>query len=187
MICVYADGEDACLSKFYDGSDYRRVLGLYSGIFPLLVQNDVIHLHASYIIHDGKAILFTGPSGIGKTTHAELWQAHQGALIVNGDVALIRKVNGQYCAFGVPVCGSSPYCENISAPISAVFLLEKADENSVCVINNFDAVGRILKEVYRPELSEYRQNILFRTLDDFMNTVPVFLLKCRPDKDELKQ
>ena len=83
----------------YGNFNYKFNSEIYNMCIPELFQNRIIHLHSSYIIYHDKAILFTGPSGIGKTTQAELWRDYQGAEIINGDVTLIRKWDGRYCAF----------------------------------------------------------------------------------------
>ena len=50
----------------------------------VLLTKGVLHLHSSFVLYKDKALVFTAPSGIGKTTQAELWRDFQGALIVNG-------------------------------------------------------------------------------------------------------
>ena len=58
-------------------------------------------------------------------TQAELWRDFQGALIVNGDACLLRRMEDGWHAFGTPVHGSSPYCENREAPLSALVVLKQ--------------------------------------------------------------
>lgn len=66
-----------------------------------LMIKDAFVLHSSYIIKDDEAILFTAPSGTGKSTQAELWKKYNNAIIVNGDRTLIKKktTNGMHMAF----------------------------------------------------------------------------------------
>ena len=156
---------------------------IYIKCIKELIKRKIIHLHSSYIIYHDKAILFTGPSGIGKTTQAELWRDYQGAEIINGDVTLIRKWDGRYCAFGAPIHGSSPYCENKSAPIEALIVLQQWTENQIEVLNHFEALSHCLPEIYRPEMPEETQNILWETIDDFFSEMPVYRLTCRPDRE----
>ena len=167
----------------YGNFNYKFNSEIYNMCIPELFQNRIIHLHSSYIIYHDKAILFTGPSGIGKTTQAELWRDYQGAEIINGDVTLIRKWDGRYCAFGAPIHGSSPYCENKSAPIEALIVLQQGTENQIEVLNHFEALSHCLPEIYRPEMPEETQNILWETIDDFFSEMPVYRLTCRPDRE----
>ena len=56
----------------------------------VLIAHESIILHASYVNYNGKAILFTAPSGTGKSTQAALWEEYKGAEIVNGDRVIIQ-------------------------------------------------------------------------------------------------
>ena len=47
-------------------------------------------LHSAYICVNGKAVLFTAPSGGGKSTQAKLWADHRGARTINGDRTLLQ-------------------------------------------------------------------------------------------------
>ena len=90
-------------------------------------------LHCSYIVHGNHAILFSGPSGIGKSTHAELWQQYvDDTRIINGDRCLITLLaDGTYMANGWPVCGSSGICHDESHPLLAIVFIEQTADNQV--------------------------------------------------------
>ena len=60
---------------------------------------------------------------LGKSTQAGLWERYRGAKIVNGDRALLRKINGSWAACGWPVCGSSDICLLGDTPIHAIIML----------------------------------------------------------------
>ena len=91
-----------------------------------LLIHDGFVLHASVIEKNGKAYIFTGPSGIGKSTQADLWQKYNGARVLNGDRVLIRKSSdGKWKAYGFPFCGSSNCCEDFKLEIGAVFSLKQ--------------------------------------------------------------
>lgn len=90
-------------------------------------------LHCSFLDYKGQAILFSGPSGIGKSTHSELWCKYiDGTRVLNGDRALICPTDGGgYEVHGWIVCGSSGICFNESRPLKAIVFMEQAAENSV--------------------------------------------------------
>ena len=52
-------------------------------LFP---EKDSFILHASYVVRDGKALLFSAPSGTGKSTQAEFWHTRRGCDIINGHI-----------------------------------------------------------------------------------------------------
>ena len=95
------------------------------------VQRHIIYLHSSLIDHQGRGLMFLGPSGIGKTTQAELWNQYRDALIINGDVVFVQETADSFLGWGTPWHGSSPYCENASVPVYAMIVLKQSSENSI--------------------------------------------------------
>ena len=166
-------------SRIFDDIIYRLCMAV-------IIKKSVIHLHSSFVLYDGQAILFTGPSGIGKTTQAELWRDYEDAVIVNGDVALIRKIDDVWRAFGAPIHGSSPYCENMDAPIAAIIVLKQAEENQLIRLDAFTALAECFPEIYRPEMSDETREILLDTVDALLSEIPVYQLSCRPDRESVE-
>jgi hypothetical protein len=60
------------------------------------------------IIWQGKAILFTAPSGTGKTTQTDLWHCfREGVEDLNADWTLLQKTADGWYGCGFPVFGST--------------------------------------------------------------------------------
>ena len=157
---------------------------LYRFCANVLLTKGVLHFHSSFVLYKGKALIFTGPSGIGKTTQAELWRDYQDALIVNGDASLLRPMDdGRWWAFGTSVHGSSPYCENEKAPIAAIIALEQGKDNVLTPMDNFSALSACVPEFYRPKLDEAAEETFWNSVDALFEAVPVYHLTCRPDRD----
>lgn len=111
-----------------------------------LLQRGCYVLHCAYLDYHGKAILFSGPSGIGKSTHANLWCKYiPGSAVLNGDRALLcPSPEGGYEAQGWPVCGSSGICHNQSRPLAAIVFMEQAADNAIrpqTVMKHFKALS----------------------------------------------
>ena len=146
----------------------------------VLLQKDRMILHASYICHNGRGIIFTAPSGTGKSTQADLWCTHRGAEILNGDRAVVGLHEGIPYVFGFPMSGSSPYCENRSLPLCCVVSLKQGPENIIRRLKGKDALLVLLNGTYADP--KYREDMI-RNMDVGMRllSVPVFELTCRPD------
>ena len=112
----------------------------------LLLKYKGIILHSSFVIYNGQAILFTAPSGTGKSTQAQLWEKNKGALIVNGDRTILKEKNGRVYAYGLPICGSSDVCLNISVPVKAIVYLSQATEDSITDVDMKQRVKDVLSE-----------------------------------------
>ena len=184
-LCLTADGYNQCSITF---SELEAELAIdqifYRFCANVLLTKGVLHFHSAFVLYKGKALIFTGPSGIGKTTQAELWRDYQDALIVNGDASLLRPMDdGRWWAFGTPVHGSSPYCENEKAPIAAIIALEQGKDNVLTPMDNFSALSACVPEFYRPKLDEAAEETFWNSVDALFEAVPVYHLTCRPDRD----
>ena len=163
-----------------DDIDQNRI---YEICANYLLKQGILHLHSSFVLYKDKALVFTGPSGIGKTTQAELWRDFQGALIVNGDACLLRRMEDGWHAFGTPVHGSSPYCENRDAPLSALVVLKQGKENRLERLDAFSALSECLPEFYRPRMDPETEDTFWKAADSLFREIPVYKLTCRPDRE----
>lgn len=148
----------------------------------MLLQHQKLLLHASYIITERGAILFTAPSGTGKSTQAELWRAHRNAFIVNGDRAVIGLQGEIASAYGFPLSGSSPDCHNRTEKLLAVVALKQAKHNSVRRLSFTEAVPVFINGSYLPP--EYQADLpqLVDTALQITKYVPIIELSCLPDE-----
>lgn len=151
----------------------------------LLIRNGCV-FHASFVDIGGEAILFTGPSGIGKSTQAGLWVDFENAEIVNGDRTALRKVNGRWTAFGFPASGTSGICKNRNLPLKAIVVLEQGSENRV---EELPASAKIRALVSATELYPWdgkEIDMAIRVAQDIVSEIPVLKLSCRPDRDAVE-
>lgn len=148
----------------------------------ILLQSDAFVLHAAYIVYNGEAILFTAPSGTGKSTQAELWEKYRGAEIINGDRCLIRKNGDTFTAGGIYYSGTSQYCGNETAPIKAIVLLKQAKENTVRQCRGTDAFRRIFREcAYKTDTAEDTAAAA-QLVADLTESICIAELACLPDE-----
>ncbi|MBP3412274.1 MAG: hypothetical protein J6K89_03360 [Oscillospiraceae bacterium] len=146
----------------------------------LLLWHDALMLHSSLVCHKGRAILFSGPSGIGKSTQASLWQQTFGAEIINGDRAVIRPTSNGFYAGGSPWCGSSGIYRPDFIPIQGIVLLRQGPENVM-----LPAPPKIaFQELYSQcVIHAWDETYVSRTCDlllDLLGHIPVWTLSCVP-------
>ena len=106
-------GQEAEVHLAAEAVDDLRFDPVFTSLFALerqMIRRDSMILHCAYIKYCGAAILFSAPSETGKSTQAGLWEKYRGSETVNGDRALLRKIDGRWTACGWPVCGSSEIC-----------------------------------------------------------------------------
>lgn len=152
------------------------------GMEHLVLEQKGIILHASFIEHQGKAILFTAPSETGKSTQADLWVEHRNAEIINGDRAVIKLIDGKPYACGIPFAGSSKYCKNKTLPLAAIVYLGQAPETTIKKLRGIAGFKRIWEGC---TVNTWNQEDVNRALDivsEITFKVPVYYLKCTPDE-----
>lgn len=138
--------------------------------------------HSSYIQWEGKAILFTAPSGTGKSTQADLWQQFRAAEIINGDRSVVRRVGDGVMAEGIPFAGSSQYCRNESLPLAAIVYLEQAPKTAIRKMRGYEAFSRIWEGVSVNTWDKQDMMLVSDAVKFAAETVPVFHLACTPDE-----
>lgn len=171
-----------CLEeKFPDGLRTRLVLNSL-GAEHLIARAGGFIFHCSYIERDGEAILFTAPSGTGKSTQADLWHEYRGTEIINGDRAAVRIVDGKVMAEGIPYAGSSPYCKNRSLPICAIVYLSQAKETSIRKLRGYEAFSRIWEGVSVNTWDKQDMELVSAAVQEVARQVSIFHMPCTPDE-----
>lgn len=136
-------------------------------------------LHAATVVQGGKAYVFMGRSGAGKSTVASL--SPRGSVLTD-EISLLRRTDGMWYAHGTPFWGEFRAAgQNRRAPLERIFALEQAGQN------------RTVRLAARPALAELLGNTLFFSADrrdresllraqvSLMEAVPVERLEFRRD------
>ena len=122
VFCDYVQGMESYMDRSHNICDLI-------GLETLLMRYGGLMLHAAFVRWQEKGILFTAPSGTGKSTQADLWANYEEAEILNGDRAGLRCIDGRWTAFGLPLAGSSYIYRNESAPADIIVVLRQSPEN----------------------------------------------------------
>jgi hypothetical protein len=157
-----------------------------SGFERILYHFNKYLFHCSYINYQGRAVLFSAPSGGGKTTQAKLWEQYADARIINGDRGVLEKVGKQYWCHGLPIAGSSGVFVNESLPIAAIFILKKAAYNKVTVLKGTDAFQAVFSEL---TLNTWNSEFMLNAVDftmQLINQIPIYLLECQVNQEAVK-
>jgi hypothetical protein len=138
----------------------------------ILAKQGGFLVHAASAIRGGRAFLFAGVSGAGKTTISRL--APSDAALLTDEISYVRRAGHGYEAWGTPFAGElARVGENRAAPLSTLFLLEKGQENRIEEVAAADAVRLLLRNIlFFAEDSEL-VNLVFRSACEFVEKVPV--------------
>ena len=113
-------------------------------IEQVLLEVGAVVLHCCYTKYQGQAILFSAPSGTGKTTQGMLWKKYFGSDIINGDKAILMPVDGRWYAFGHPYHGSARECLNEAYPVKCISVVRQSPRDQVIK----ESPMRIVKDLY---------------------------------------
>jgi len=146
---------------------------------------DTLEFHASVIRQEGKAYLFLGRSGTGKSTHSSLWLKYiEGSELLNDDNPIVRvEPDGSIWAFGSPWSGKTPCYKNISAPIGAFVQIKQHPENVICPQTVLEAYVSLLSSVSGLKDGYEMGDNINASLDKLISSVPCYVLRCRPDEE----
>ncbi len=148
----------------------------------LVVENGGILLHSSFISHDNCAIIFTAPSGTGKSTQAALWESLRGARIINGDRSVVRLGENGVEALGVPFSGSSGICHADRLPVAAIVYLSQAPRTTIRRLRGVQAFRAIWEGCSLHTWNNRDVDRCTQTVADLVARVPVYQLACTPDE-----
>ncbi len=126
---------------------------------PLARANGLL-LHASGAVIDGKAFVFAGHSGDGKTTLSRLLAA-EGLELLSDERIALRLEGDSFRAYGTPWPGEGDVMSSSSYPLAGVFLLKKGDRHRVHAGRPSLLAAELLSRAIVPYyLAEETQDIL---------------------------
>lgn len=164
---------------------YLESLALFRKLCDYCLEHaNGIIFHSSAIMVDGKAYLFTAPSGTGKSTHTRLWRELLGdsAVMVNDDKPIIRYIDGKFYVYGTPWNGKHHLDTNCRAEIKAICKIEQAKENSISKASTAEMLLTIFNQTIRPEDPAQMDRLLNLT-DKLLTQVELYKLGCNISKE----
>lgn len=180
---VYIEEGEAGVRVFVDPQagpllKYDTIFVSLLALEKVMIRSEALILHSAYMCLNGKAVLFSAPSGTGKSTQADLWEQYRGTRTINGDKSLlIREEDGWY-AHGWPICGSSQICKNETFPILAIVMLKQAKENRVRKLGIAEAVKKLVSQITMNMWNSQFQLQALDLIQQMVMEVPVYELEC---------
>ena len=148
-----------------------------------IIQHGRFFLHASAVVCGGGAYLFSGPSGIGKSTHTAMWQKlFPGIQILNDDKPVIWPEKGKITAWGTPFSGKTQLQMNRGVPLRGICFLKQARENRIRPVAETEALALILNNTWRPK-DDKTMNLLLNGIQQVVEEIPIFELSCTTDPE----
>ena len=193
-------GREDLVHVFETNSDFTKVSAVIcwedryapialSSMLRIVFSQSIIHyaavsMHASVVVNDGKAVLFMGKSGTGKSTHTRLWLEHiPGSSLLNDDNPIVRVVGDEVIAYGSPWSGKTHCYKNESAPAAGFVRLKQAPYNRYTPCEDIAAFKALLPGSSVLRQDKILHSILCGTLIEIAGMTKVGEMECLPDKD----
>ena len=149
------------------------------------IHTNRIALHGSCIINQGKAFLFLGESGTGKSTHTQLWRKHiPGSFLLNDDSPILYIKGESVLIYGSPWSGKTPCYKQEYYPLQACVRLSQASFNQIKKLNILQSFSAVHPSC--PPSFAYADELydgVCQTLDKLLYRVPTYHLACLPNQE----
>lgn len=157
-------------------------LQLCRRIAELLPKYDRVLFHGSSLAVDGRGVLFTAKSGTGKSTHTRFWRVEFGSRVrmVNDDKPFLHIGEDAVTVYGTPWRGKHSLGENISAPLEAIYFVNRGVDNRVEPMTPRELYPLLLQQTYTPEDPEAMVRSL-ALVDRLSRNVKLLKLYCNLD------
>lgn len=169
---------------FPDG--YFESLAFHREFVTWAVDKQVLLMHGSTIAFDGKAYMYTAPSGTGKSTHSHICSKVFGDRVfyINDDKPFLRRVDGQWRAYGSPWDGKHRLSTNCSAPLGGICFLRRGDVNEIHRADKFEKLGELMGQIYRPDDVKIMKSVMPLIIS--LASTPLWELHCNISADAAK-
>ena len=151
-------------------------------------------IHSASILYQDQVWLFSGHSGMGKSTHTNLWKEQFGTKIINGDLNLIGWSNGEQTnigqsvdklgskghpiVYGMPWCGTSGIASTKSYPLGGIVLLGRSDNDHFESLMNDQKIVRVMQRMISPVWTEDMLEANLKCAAKLAKEVPIYYLLC---------
>jgi hypothetical protein len=127
-------------------------------------------LHAATVVRDGRAYVFPGRSGAGKSTVASLSPAGS---VLTDEISLLRYSDGCWQAYGTPFWGEFKAAGmNRHFPLAGIYSLVQAPEERVEPISTKEILRALLPCVLFFSTEAHANKAILRVLLDLIERVP---------------
>lgn len=170
---------------YYSGRRFYVVNNSLMMMYTFITSDKLTTLfHSSVVSYQGKAYMFLGKSGTGKSTHSQLWLKHiEGTELVNDDNPVVRIIEGEARVYGSPWSGKTPCYRNIDYPIGGIVKLKQAPHNKIRRMKPVEAYVALAMSISGMRWKKQMGDGLHQTENQLTATVPVWHLSCRPDQE----
>ncbi len=146
-------------------------------MYYITAFNNAVMIHGSGINYQSGGIVFSGVSGVGKSTMAEIWK-NNGAEIINDDRLIVRKMDNQFYFYNTPMYYPDGPKKGL---LKKLFLIKHGQKNRANKLNTINAITKTMANCIHHGYDKSLINSLLETLGEICAELPVYELEFLPD------
>ena len=165
----------------------EEISALYRKIADLFVERNIVVFHGSSFKINDYGFIVTARSGVGKSTHVNFLEQYIGDdfKYINDDKPLVE-VNDNITIYSSPWNGKERRGNNASAPLKAVFFLNRGVENTYkSIINKEEIYIRLLSQIYLPKEKSKREKAL-KIIDILLKKINFYEINVNKELESAK-
>jgi hypothetical protein len=154
-------------------------------VVVLLSGRNGLFLHSCAVALDSAGILFSGVSGSGKSTMADLWRRFgpPTSTVVDDEHILARHSAGCTLLYGAPWTRGPQAASFSRTPLKAVFFLSHGEQNKCTRMTAAEAFAQLLSQVFLPLWSKEQVELTMQTCAGLLQDVNCYHLEFVPRPD----
>lgn len=130
-----------------DSDGIVEIQVVYRKVSESIVDYGAFMMHGASIAVNGYGYIFTGHSGVGKSTHIKKWLLNvPNTIEINGDKPFIIPEE-EPIVCGSPWAGKERFYTNDMVPLKAVILLQRAEENTIEQVSLADIYPQLCQQI----------------------------------------
>jgi len=158
----------------YSLESFIRIL--YSLVLPCM---DGLSIHSASLVRNGKAYIFPGTSGAGKTTIA---RSSSDVTLLSDENSIVRGIGEAPLAYGTPFHGDLEIPgKNVRFPVAGLYFPVKDSENFLERLDTKSALERLLRNVNFFGQDQTLMRKVFSLSYDLVASLPCYDLHFLPD------
>jgi len=152
-----------------------------------LLDNNLIVVHGSAIAFDNFGIIFSAPSGTGKSTHSNLWKMEfdNRVTIINDDKPIIEVVGERAYVIGSPWSGKTNLNADLKVPLKAIVFLEQAKHNMIFDLSSKEMLKNIFNNFIKSD-DINKNDMIIDKINRLAKIVKFYRLECNISREAVK-
>lgn len=143
---------------------------------PALAKKGGFMVHACGAVLNGRALVFAGHSGDGKTSLSRLLAA-EGAELLSDERIALRKQDDAFVAYGTPWPGEGNVVSPAFYPVGGIFLLRQATQHRLAREGSATQAAELLSRSIVPYYFSKETAHILELLHELVGSVPLHVLE----------